>query len=484
METILPHVADHHAMLQQTADQLFGALDPWLAPVVEVVALPKEQDSPLAPLAHPGTRADSARLLRMSNALFSRGEAKIELLGAEGRLTSPEADEFAQSSHRSMQFAFAVRQSLDAIQSGESKSRWRCSPGVDRGEYVLGVVIGLSSAALDSHLVHETNSGGYPDDELSLTQYAAGSFLVAAVRALRDARPFDFDSMPWPEELLRQAGAHLLLDSAGHEHSGVIAFDALTAVGALPYEGSTCSGQVLLAARWTHDACLHVTFRNPIEIGHYKTVRKLATAAGELALVTDGDHVFGFGRGPEHTKHAVANFTALSQWELRRGDTRLLTSTAGLVRLPRERLSHREIRQRLATAFPALDKGRMNGLVELAGEVPRPGTSGLLVVHEDPPSTIATDAGFAVEPHKATVDEIRGFCRMDGAVLLDLDLNVHAIGVILDGAARRDERIERGSRFNSALRFVGRYGGIALVMSEDGMIDLLPEDRHGSVAGS
>lgn len=54
----------------------------------------------------------------------------------------------------------------------------------------------------------------------------------------------------------------------------------------------------------------------------------------------------------------------------------------------------------------------------------------------------------------------------------------HAIGVILDGAANAKGTPSRGARFNSALRYVHGYPGrLAVVVSEDGHVDLFPRLR-------
>jgi DisA bacterial checkpoint controller nucleotide-binding. len=69
---------------------------------------------------------------------------------------------------------------------------------------------------------------------------------------------------------------------------------------------------------------------------------------------------------------------------------------------------------------------------------------------------------------------------VDGAILLDSESNLHGYGFILDGDADPDsERLSRGARFNSALRFSRRIPeGFVLVISEDGPLTLF---RYGSL---
>ena len=73
----------------------------------------------------------------------------------------------------------------------------------------------------------------------------------------------------------------------------------------------------------------------------------------------------------------------------------------------------------------------------------------------------------------------RKLSEIDGALLCDPEGKCHAVGVILDGTASALGDRGRGSRFNSALRYVGssQRSTAAMVVSEDGGLDLLPPLR-------
>lgn len=72
--------------------------------------------------------------------------------------------------------------------------------------------------------------------------------------------------------------------------------------------------------------------------------------------------------------------------------------------------------------------------------------------------------------------EAQHLTRIDGAIIVDLSGRCYAIGAILDGSAvpaKQDSA--RGSRYNSALRYVSsRKRTLAIVTSEDGGVELLP----------
>lgn len=80
---------------------------------------------------------------------------------------------------------------------------------------------------------------------------------------------------------------------------------------------------------------------------------------------------------------------------------------------------------------------------------------------------LATQKGF-----------LKRLCKIDGAVIFDLDGNLLLFGTILDGLSKTKGKRERGSRYNSALTFVNYYSKyyqgkqgkkyLAITMSEDG----------------
>ncbi|MGE1060963.1 tetratricopeptide repeat protein, partial [Bacillus sp. GMa5/1] len=71
--------------------------------------------------------------------------------------------------------------------------------------------------------------------------------------------------------------------------------------------------------------------------------------------------------------------------------------------------------------------------------------------------------------------------NIDGALYMDIDGYVHAIGVILDGYAEPGEGdSSRGARYNSAIRYKNatevKGECVIVVISEDGMIDIIPDN--------
>jgi len=88
---------------------------------------------------------------------------------------------------------------------------------------------------------------------------------------------------------------------------------------------------------------------------------------------------------------------------------------------------------------------------------------------------VLTRSGFRIalseQPIKLETDIFAAFARIDGAIVIDRELKVLAIGVILDGQCTSMEDPAHGSRYNSAVRFVmSHQGAVACVRSEDGAV--------------
>ncbi|AEY65111.1 diadenylate cyclase [Clostridium sp. BNL1100] len=78
-------------------------------------------------------------------------------------------------------------------------------------------------------------------------------------------------------------------------------------------------------------------------------------------------------------------------------------------------------------------------------------------------------------------NHIKYLTSIDGAIYFDIYGKCHALGVILDGIAHEDTGdASRGARYNSAHRYLKKLNVhgkkcVIVIISEDGMIDMLPE---------
>ena len=101
------------------------------------------------------------------------------------------------------------------------------------------------------------------------------------------------------------------------------------------------------------------------------------------------------------------------------------------------------------------------------------------MVSKDPEAetTRLSGEGMPIEPDYLDAQDVVRLGSVDGAVIIGPDGRCYAFGVILDGAADEKGDRARGSRFNSAVRYLnaGKVKSMIVVISDDGTIDLLPQ---------
>lgn len=91
--------------------------------------------------------------------------------------------------------------------------------------------------------------------------------------------------------------------------------------------------------------------------------------------------------------------------------------------------------------------------------------------------------GFAESNPKNQMEAIKYLSSIDGSVIIDTNGAIHGIGVILDGLSSKAGEPERGARFNSVKKYPDALSrlycpesvkGLAVIISDDGFIDILP----------
>lgn len=263
--------------------------------------------------------------------------------------------------------------------------------------------------------------------------------------------------------------------------------DSLSAVAAQPYEGRTGVGTILLA-KPTHPYIENlVRFNMPIRLKDTRAFRKALEMTGpEVSLLIDGAVAYGLGRGrPEYPVAEENRFTiqvvGRGAWELRHGEASLVRVDHGIATLPKARISKEIFVDTVGRIFADCNP---EALWELASQASEQQHGTMLVVHgsaELEASRLSPQA-LSVAPQILSAESLAAVTSIDGAVLVDPNAACHAVGVILDGKAISGEGDSaRGARFNSAVRYhhgVRDAACVIVIVSEDGMIDLLPSLRE------
>lgn len=93
------------------------------------------------------------------------------------------------------------------------------------------------------------------------------------------------------------------------------------------------------------------------------------------------------------------------------------------------------------------------------------------------------NASFPIEIKRNPADYIAQLTAIDGAILLDTQGEIYAIGVILDGEMPENSGFDmaRGARYNSAIKYSYSHRGkknLCIVFSEDGYVNFISDGKE------
>lgn len=478
---------DHQSLFRVTAqlfaDGVFNLLDRNLKPEVILLGLAaaRETDEPQAVVVEPPTHryrpADFAHVKARAHALEPNGPRE-----AVYHLHPGDHDQFEKLRWYEL-LRQACEVTLQELAGRQKEDRISfCSLPIHLHGYLVIIGLQLSAEAYQGYYALAQQQGG-PRSNNSLLAAAVQEFLQDCARALRESD--DDDDRPVLDrdynELLRAAGRRFMLRAAAGTHG---LYDACNGVAALRHEGDEGVGTMLVARRH-HPAVVPVlTLETPIPLRDHRSIRKLLELSeGRTALVTDASDVFGLGYlieadAPQHEPLFTVHFTRHYSWELSHDKQVMMKVVSNTPRLPQGRIDAVNFASAVQRVFPRLDEEAISYLWELTQQASVQPTGTILVISEGAVQEAARLTGqcFRVAPRVITPSVLMLVTNIDGAVLIDPSGTCYAIGAILDGLATAKGDSSRGSRYNSALRYVesSRYPVLAIVVSEDGLIDLLP----------
>ena len=314
---------------------------------------------------------------------------------------------------------------------------------------------------------------------------------AAAVDLSRSTPPEDF-SLRWGDrsELIRKA-ARAFVQSvsvcSGYEFSSELGI-ALDEISAQPYEGRSGSGALLLASSTNPHVEMVLEFVTPIRVSETRAMRKALEMAGpHHHLLCDGAKVVGLARMRDTYDPADENvftFNVMSRgvWELSHDQVPLLRVANTRPALPQPRLDVDHFKSVVSRLFPEVGGDSADVLWGLAEAASAASHGTMLVVHRNASNEAArlTPQAQQISPKLLDSKALAAVTSIDGAVLVDPTGTCHAVGVILDGHASGKGDSSRGARYNSAVRYHETQSGdcLLIIVSEDGMINLLPNLRR------
>ena len=430
------------------------------------VGLPPEREAALVP----GLMAEAARARAASTPPDSSGGT----LGS--RVTTTAAAAAA---------AEILRRRSAALDLDDVESSWFISPPSPRARFSVVYVLGANTAALN-------RISALRDAEASRRVSLAYCAITVLLRAAASeggggaASPLLFTPREDIEDLLRDAGDAVILTALGdrgrQRGRELNLFERINRIAAVRYEKNEGTGRMVFSQRLA-DSSSYVPFERPVPLADFVWSRKmLEICTDDIGIGASASELLGLVDTSLADRAFWVEFVSTTTWRFRYGPSDVLMEVVrGIPRVPRPNVDRASFEETVQRVFGDLEVN-----VELLWEtlhIAREHAHGTTLVVTPDAASEAFRLRQQATPIAATMlseTQVRAVTRIDGAVLLDHEGLCHAVGVILDGKATDRGSPARGARFNSALRYVLEEGGrsaIAVVLSEDGNVDLLPRLR-------
>jgi hypothetical protein len=262
-------------------------------------------------------------------------------------------------------------------------------------------------------------------------------------------------------------------------------FDVLARLSLTSYERRAPQGTLLFAGQVLEVGAPILELAHPVPISQPRALRKLLVLANHGSLLRcNCERAYGLiSNAPAATaatdRSVTVRISGRGKWQVAMGGLNLLAIADGYPSLPIPIVDEERLAQDLQRLIPSMTETNAAAFAKIATRLATSAHGALLVIAanaETEAMRLAND-GLPTSPVRLTEELSSHLTEIDGAILCSPDGLCHAVGVVLDGVAVNSADRGRGSRFNSALRYVKSKGSAcaAMVVSEDGGLDLLPK---------
>ena len=207
-------------------------------------------------------------------------------------------------------------------------------------------------------------------------------------------------------------------------------------------------------------------------------------ASSGSSLVADCETIFGLGEvapgvDPWATQDVFqVDFLDHYHWRLSCGEKVMLISKYGVPSLPQASFPEDRISDTYERLFPQARRSDLSRFIRILKVTvdERHGTTLVVAADAEDEAARLQRQGARIDPIRMTPELFGQVSSIDGAILLDPQGVCYAVGVILDGPARPECTPARGSRYNSAIRYVRSSNAprLAVVISDDRTVDVIP----------
>jgi hypothetical protein len=366
-----------------------------------------------------------------------------------------------------------------------------CSTPTKVDDYMVACVLQLDQAAYSSYPKLTQDTISRCTVTTSFLDSVIDEYLSDCSRLLSMPEPgLEFGGFRGPSEMLRAAGRRLMETPAlavGNVEALGVCFEACNTIASLTYESEAGRGRIVFASPDHPNVECVVSLLNPVGLREYRAVRKmLQMAARDLSLLSNATSIYGLGRevgayDASREDLFTVDFVKHHDWELCHAGQPFMRVIYGEPSPPRTAFNEKKFRSHARRIFDELSPEALNELCALArlASEQKHGTMLVLTPKAAEEAERLRQQATRIKPVHLSPDVLHVVTGIDGAVLLDVSGTCHAIGVILDGRASAHGTPSRGARYNSAIRYVDESDApcMAIVVSEDGTVDVVPDLR-------
>ncbi|AMS43252.1 diadenylate cyclase [Aminobacter aminovorans] len=289
------------------------------------------------------------------------------------------------------------------------------------------------------------------------------------------------DAMRSAPEVIRRAAARFMATPfIEGRFAGCDMFDAINAVSQAQYEGEAGAGRLIFASANDPNLSFVLKFDRPAALTQTRWARKLLQmSTSEAALIADYNSIVGLGDlSDDSTPPFAVDFLGHDQWDFRQGDQVLMRWRFGHARLPQETIGKERFIDNMRRVFVSINDdeiGRFRAALDILTQL-RHGSSLVIASDAADEAKRLQRQGTVITPTPLSKALIEHATLIDGTILADKNGICHAIGVILDGTDSLESTPSRGSRYNSAVRYVAAASvpRMAFIVSEDRTLDVVP----------
>ncbi len=322
----------------------------------------------------------------------------------------------------------------------------------------------------------------------SFIESAIDIFLRECSSALKHSNVFT--SGRSSEELLIESAQQFMysIALAGDNMDGFHGlYEACNTIASLKYEGEEGLGKMVIAKKNHPNIRLTLQLKEPIMIRDFRKVRKFLELSDDTSLIiSDAAYIYGLGEvtgkyHPTEESLFIINFISHYHWEVSHATNVLMAVKYRHPYVPKELIDREKFYSDFKTVFVGINNIQLDNLWDITIQATMQKHGTMLVITDNAAGEALRlgKQSFALEPINVSPIIIPQITSIDGSVLLDRDCVCHAIGVILDGLATDKGDSSRGARYNSAVRYYEHFGRqhstIIIIVSEDGMINLIPD---------